>query len=99
MVQADDSQSRYCGFEPQPRILDGMQAKLAITLKIKRNKGSQMGHTKKIFKKKIALSLNIKFKNLQQKNQPIIIVSSSKSYQRYLQFAKRKFNTLMGPFK
>jgi hypothetical protein len=29
-----------------------MQAKLAIALKIKRNKGSQMGHTKKILKKK-----------------------------------------------
>jgi hypothetical protein len=29
-----------------------MQGKLAIALKIKRNKGSQMGHTKKILKKK-----------------------------------------------
>ncbi len=48
---------------------------------------------------KIALSLNIKFKNLQQKNQPIIILSSSKSYQRDLQFVNGKFNTLMGPFK
>ncbi len=52
MVKADDLQSRGCGFEPRRRILDGMQAKLAIALKIKRNKGSQMGHTKKILKKK-----------------------------------------------
>jgi hypothetical protein len=48
---------------------------------------------------KIALSLNIQFKTLQQKNQLLIIVTSSKSYQRDLQFAKGKFNTLMGPFK
>jgi hypothetical protein len=53
VVKADDSQSRDCGFEPRRRILDGMQAKLAIALKINRNKGSQMGHTKKIFKKTI----------------------------------------------
>ncbi len=52
VVKADDSQSRGCGFEPRRRILDGMQAKLAIALKIKRNKGSQMGHTKKKKKKK-----------------------------------------------
>ncbi len=44
-VKADDSQSRGCGF----RILDGMQAKLPIALKMKRNKGSQMGHTKNFF--------------------------------------------------
>jgi hypothetical protein len=50
------------------------------------------------FELKIALSLNIKLKNLQQKNQPIIIVSSSKSYERDLQF-EGKFNTLMGPFE
>jgi hypothetical protein len=35
VVKADDSQSRGCGFEPRRRILDGMQAKLAIALKIK----------------------------------------------------------------
>ncbi len=50
VVKADDLQSRGCGFEPRRRILDGMQAKLAIALKIKRNKGSQMGHTKKNIK-------------------------------------------------
>jgi hypothetical protein len=55
---ADDSQSRGCGFAPWHRILDVMQAKLAIALKIKRNKGSQMGPTKKIFYKKNEWLLN-----------------------------------------
>ncbi len=52
VVKADDSQSRGCGFEPQRPILVGMQGKLAIALNIKRNKGSQMGHTKKKYFKK-----------------------------------------------
>ena len=52
MVKADDSQSRGCGFEPRRRILDGMQAKLAIALKIKREiKVAKWGTPKKYFKK------------------------------------------------
>jgi len=58
VVKADNLQSRGCGFEPRRRILDGMQAKLAIALKIKRNKGSQMGHTKKKYLKKKYILFN-----------------------------------------
>jgi hypothetical protein len=38
------------GLNPLRRYLDEMQLKLAIALKIKRNKGSQMGHTKNYLK-------------------------------------------------
>ncbi len=53
MVKADGSWPKGCGFQPQHRILDGCKRfARAISLKEKlKNKGSQMGHTKKnIFK-------------------------------------------------
>ncbi len=49
MVKGEDSQLSGCGFESQRRILDGVsEASYYIG---KRNKGSQMGHTKKKIKK------------------------------------------------
>ena len=49
MVKGEDSQLSGCGFESQSRILDGLsEASYYIG---KRNKGSQMGHIKKMFKK------------------------------------------------
>jgi hypothetical protein len=53
VVKADGSWPKGCGFQPQHRILDGCKRfARAISLKEKlKNKGSQMGHTKKnIFK-------------------------------------------------
>ncbi len=50
MVKGEDPQLSGCGFESRRRILDGVsEASYYIE---KGNKGSQMGHTKKIFKKK-----------------------------------------------
>ena len=49
VVKGEDSQLSGCGFESWRRILDGVsEASYYIG---KRNKGSQMGHTKKILKK------------------------------------------------
>ncbi len=50
VVKADISWPKGCGFKPWYRILDGCQwfASYYINRKIE-NKGSQMGHTKKIF--------------------------------------------------
>ena len=49
VVKGEDSQLSGCGFESRRRILDGVsEASYYIG---KRNKGSQMGHTKKILKK------------------------------------------------
>ncbi len=45
VVKANDSSSRGCEFEPRHRILDGW--KLLQTNDNNRNKGSQMGHSKK----------------------------------------------------
>ncbi len=50
MVKAEDSQLSGCGFESRHRILDGV-SKASYYIG-KRNKGSQMGHTKKKYKKK-----------------------------------------------
>jgi hypothetical protein len=52
VVRAEGSRPRGRGFESR-RILDGCKRCLAITLcnKNNENKGSQMGYTKKIFKK------------------------------------------------
>jgi hypothetical protein len=53
VVTGEDSQLSGCGFESQRRILDGVsEASYYIE---KGNKGSQMGHTKKIFKKNKAM--------------------------------------------
>jgi hypothetical protein len=48
VVKGEDSQVSGCGFKSRRRILDGV-TKLAIRLK--RNKGSRMGHTKTYLKK------------------------------------------------
>ncbi len=45
MVKAEDSQLSGCGLKSRRLILDGVSK---ITMK-KRNKGCQMGHTKKVF--------------------------------------------------
>ena len=50
VVKAEDSQLSGCGFKPRRRTLDGV-SKASYYIG-KRNKGSRMGHTKKIFKKK-----------------------------------------------
>ncbi len=50
MVKGEDSQLSGCGFESWHRILDGCKRCQLLQLKINENKGSQMGHTKKIFK-------------------------------------------------
>ena len=47
MVKAEDSQLSGCGFKSRGRILDGV-SKASYYIG-KRNKGSQMGHIKKIF--------------------------------------------------
>jgi hypothetical protein len=44
VVKAEDSQLSCFGFEPLCRILDGVNNYIGK----KENKGSQMGHTKKI---------------------------------------------------
>ncbi len=49
MVKGVDSQLSDCGFESQRRELDGV-SKASYYIE-KGNKGSQMGHTKKIFLK------------------------------------------------
>ncbi len=55
MVKGEDSQLNGCGFESQCCILDGVsEASFYIG---KRNKDSQMEHTKKIFKKKDLTSI------------------------------------------
>jgi hypothetical protein len=59
VVKADNSQSRGCGFEPRRRILDEMQAKLAIALKIK---VAKWGTLKKYFKKSFPKRFSKKFK-------------------------------------
>jgi hypothetical protein len=47
VVKAEDSQLSGCGFKPWRRILDGVtEASYYVG---KRNKGSQMGQTKKIY--------------------------------------------------
>ena len=57
VVKGEDSQLSGCGFESLRRILDGVsEASYYIE---KGNKGSQMGHTKKIFKKKNLLKLSL----------------------------------------
>ncbi len=49
MVKGEDSQLSGCGFKSRRRILDGVsEASYYIG---EGNKGSQMGHTKKMFKK------------------------------------------------
>jgi hypothetical protein len=49
VVKAEDSQLSGCGFEPRRRILDGGSKASYYKLQWKkRNKNSQMGHTKKI---------------------------------------------------
>ena len=52
MVKADGSRSRGCEFEPRHRRQDGCNCSCAITMfnEKNKNKGNQMGHTKKIFK-------------------------------------------------
>jgi hypothetical protein len=63
VVKADSSRSRGHGFEPQHRILDGCkrcQLFHNIIHENNKNKGSQMGHTKKILKKNGAY-VSIKF--------------------------------------
>ena len=53
MVRAEDSHPRGHGFESR-RILDGCKQIASYYIKRKiENKGSEMGHTKKIFKKNI----------------------------------------------
>jgi hypothetical protein len=47
VVKAEDSHLSGCGFEPRHRIVEGVSEASYHTGK--RNKGSQMGHTKKIF--------------------------------------------------
>ena len=49
MVKGEDSQLSGCGFESRRRIPDGV-SKASYYIE-KGNKSSQMGHTKKIFKK------------------------------------------------
>jgi hypothetical protein len=57
VVKGKDSQLNGCGFESRRRILDGVsEASYYIE---KGNKGSQMGHTKKIFKKKVKSDFTI----------------------------------------
>jgi hypothetical protein len=48
VVKGQDSQLSGCGFESRHRILDGVSEPSYYIEK--GNKGSQMGHTKKIFK-------------------------------------------------
>jgi GTPase len=53
VVKDEDSQLSGCGFESRRRILDGVsEASYYIG---KRNKGSQMGHTKKNIQKNILI--------------------------------------------
>jgi hypothetical protein len=55
VVKGEDSQLSGCGFKSRRRILDGVsEASYYIG---KRNKGSQMGHTKNIFKKNSLIKL------------------------------------------
>ncbi len=62
VVKADGSRSRGRGFKPRHCILDGCKrCQLLHKPKNNENKGSRMGHTKKIFKKKIKKN---KIKNL-----------------------------------
>ncbi len=50
MVRVEDSRPRGRGFKSQHRILDGYKQFASYYIKEKlKNKGSQMGHTKKIF--------------------------------------------------
>ncbi len=52
MVKADGSWPRGRGFKPQHRLLDECKRFASYYIKEKlENKGSKMGHTKKIFKK------------------------------------------------
>jgi hypothetical protein len=50
VVKAGDSQLSGCGLESWQFILDGCKQCLLLQLKNNKNKGSQMGHTKKIYK-------------------------------------------------
>jgi hypothetical protein len=50
VVKGKDSQLSGCGFKSRRRILDGVSKVSYYTGK--RNKGSQMGHTKKKYLKK-----------------------------------------------
>ena len=52
MVRAEGSRPRGRGFESR-HILDGCKHASYYIFNEKGNKGSQMGHTKKIFKKKV----------------------------------------------
>jgi hypothetical protein len=55
VVRAEDSRPRGRGFESR-RIMDGCKQFASYYIKRKiENKGSQMGHTKKVFKKKLFL--------------------------------------------
>ncbi len=57
VVKGEDSQLSGCGFESRRRILDGVsEASYYIG---KRNKGSQMGHTKKNILKKEHVVVNL----------------------------------------
>jgi hypothetical protein len=51
VVKDEDTQQSGCAFESQRRILVGVSE--ASYYNGKRNKGSQMGHTKKYFKAQI----------------------------------------------
>jgi hypothetical protein len=56
VVRTEGSRPRGCGFESR-RILDGCKQFASYYIKRKiENKGSQMGHTKKIFLKKFEQS-------------------------------------------
>ncbi len=57
MVKGEDSQLSGCGFESWRHILDGVSEASYFIEKI--NKGSQMGHTKKIFKKIYIKSMEV----------------------------------------
>ena len=60
MVKADGSWPIGCCFKPRHRILDGCKRFASCYIKVKiENKGSQMGHNKKIFFFKRETSLDL----------------------------------------
>jgi hypothetical protein len=61
VVRAEDSGPRGCGFESAVYWMDVRDASYYICIEKKKNKGSQMGHTKKLFIKNIKLGVFLRF--------------------------------------
>ncbi len=62
VVKGEDSQLSGCGFESRRRIQDGVSEASYYYIG-KRNKGSQMGHTKKLKKKEKKASVSCRLKS------------------------------------